>query len=300
MKAVRRQRIKRVLWYFLGMVLLYAPFALFQRGFLWLSGYSDRLDYHGVCLRMDIGFLFFGGFLSGISMSLVFLLLVTIVSVFFGPLFCGRLCPAGALPEYLSYLVPERYKFDLFRMVSPTPLRYGFFAAYFLTPILVGSSICCAYCNFSSLEMLLTGGFWGSFGVLSSTAILTYLFWIFFLGIFIKGGRGYCNLACPVGAYQNLIYSFAVRFSFSYKLKHHEERCNRCGLCAHACPMRSITIQEQNLHHTVHSCILCFDCTGICPEQAITYEQGNAGSLLPGQEKHFIWGRKGRKNDQTT
>lgn len=48
--------------------------------------------------------------------------------------------------------------------------------------------------------------------------ILTLFLWAGLFGIFTKGGRGFCNFLCPVGAVQNLLYSFSSRLPFVYRL----------------------------------------------------------------------------------
>ena len=67
--------------------------------------------------------------------SLIALALLAVVSLVFGPLYCGKLCPAGALPEFLSRLVPEKLQIDWSHHVRITPIRYGFLAGFFLAPL---------------------------------------------------------------------------------------------------------------------------------------------------------------------
>lgn len=51
--------------------------------------------------------------------------------------------------------------------------------------------------------------------------ILTLFLWAGLFGIFTKGNGGFCNFLCPVGAVQNLLYSFqqqaAIRLSVDYR-----------------------------------------------------------------------------------
>ena len=92
--------LKRLTGYVLGFVLFYAPVALFQRClFYLLYGSWQPQSIHGLCFRIPIEHILDGIIwrLTPISMLSTLLLLAT--AFFLGPVFCGRLCPAGAFTE---------------------------------------------------------------------------------------------------------------------------------------------------------------------------------------------------------
>jgi polyferredoxin len=90
-------KYQRLLGYFLGFILFYAPFALFQKIiFFAFTGKWQQLTIHSLCFRIQTEHLLDGKLLL---MSLPFIaciVILLIVTLFFGPVFCGRLCPAGA------------------------------------------------------------------------------------------------------------------------------------------------------------------------------------------------------------
>lgn len=147
--------LKRLLGYCLGFVLFYEPFMLFGKlmaSFFVETGFTS---IHIPCARIPLANIFTGEWLASGPTSLFFCLLLVVTSLWFGPLFCGRLCPAGGFGEFLSRLLPDKYKIDWSRLVPIVPLRYGFFAGFLHTGqllywcwraalLLLNGCVCCA------------------------------------------------------------------------------------------------------------------------------------------------------------
>lgn len=268
--------VKRAVGYLIGIVLFYAPFAVYTRVLGKLTNENPSIIIHSGCLRVPLQNLLTGKGLALISIASISVFLLFIITLFFGAFYCGRLCPAGAFPEYLSRLVPERFKINWHRFVNPVPIRYGFLAGFLITPFL-GGSIVCAFCNLSFLQRLISGGFWGDFGFLSSTAIITGFIWLIVFGIFTKGGRGYCNFMCPVGAVQNIIHGVGSRFGFTFKMRFAKEKCVSCATCVKTCPMGSLQKQDEGISYQILNCITCRQCEATCPRAAISFGLGKSG-----------------------
>lgn len=282
----KKNKQKRHFWlrlstYILGVFLFYAPFALFVRTIKFFTNNPTMSDFHNLCLRMPIDWLFDSSQWYRFVADPLYLSFLAIVGIafLFGPLFCGWLCSAGAITEYLCKLVPDRFKIDFSGKVNPTPIRYGFLAGFILTPFF-GGSVCCAFCNFSIFQKFvskLTGdlqilAYW------SSTMIITTVLWFFLFGLFMKGGRGWCNFGCPIGAVQSLFYAIGAKFGFTYKLKYNSSKCSGCGSCIKACSMWSITKVDQGKGISVspYTCNVCLDCTVVCDRGALSYGTGAA------------------------
>ena len=264
-------QLRRLAGYLLGFVLFYAPFALFQKtlGFL-LKGKWQEQTIHSLCLRIPTEHLLDGRIFQYASISVVSLGILLIAAFFFGPVFCGRLCPAGAFTEYLSKLLPERLQIDWIKYTEIAPIRYGMLAGFCLVPFF-GGILACAYCNFFLFDLLANYYSRGYFISLSSSLLLTSILWLVVFGIFTKGGRGYCNFLCPVGALQNLMHYFGSRLGFAQEMQVDEQQCIGCKQCATTCPMRAITVQDKRAKISLHNCIICGQCAHICPVQAIHY-----------------------------
>lgn len=272
----RKYLFRRGLWYIVGFLLFYAPFAYFNKALMWMLHGDKGGDIHATCFRIPIANLFGGKGIDLLSVQGISLLLLMGSAFFVGAFFCARLCTAGAISEYVSRLVPDQFKIDWTKYVNPAPIRYGFLAGFILAPLTTGS-LNCSYCTYGFLEKMMNGGLWRDIGVLSSTIILTAFLWLIIFGALTKGGRGYCNFMCPVGALQSLIHSVGARLPFTYKLKYAKEKCVSCQSCVKACPMKALKMGEEKITYSIHHCITCRQCTAVCPTNAITYGAGNRG-----------------------
>jgi ferredoxin-type protein NapH len=273
----------RILALLLGIVLFYAPFALFikatahlleSQGLIYVVG-----DVHRACLRMPINWAFLdpAKLISRVLINPLYLtvFLLVVVSFFLAPLFCGWMCPAGNIPEHLNRFVPKKLKLNLRGKLDPAPIRYGFLVGFILSPKL-GGSIACSFCNYSQLQRVLSAIF-GDFHALaywSSTAIITFALWFLILGLFIDGGRGWCNFACPAGALQNLSHWIGSKLPFTFKVRFFRQRCTDCGKCVEACPTWAIREAPNSVKINRLICNACKDCVEVCPTEALVYSKG--------------------------
>lgn len=272
MKNSKKYLLIRAVWYLAGFALFFAPLALFQKALITVLKITGREDIHGACFRMAVQGLFTGKGINLLTTSGVITLLILVSAVLIGPVFCGRFCTAGAASEYLSRIVPDRFKINWQKYINPTPVKYGALAGFLLTPFL-SLSVVCSYCNYSFFQKLTTG----QLGVLGSTAILTAFVWLIVLGAFAKGGRGYCSYLCPIGATQSLFHSIGAKFGFTLKLKYSGEKCVSCNLCVKDCPMGALHNENKEISYNIHNCITCHQCEAVCPKKAITYGFGKSG-----------------------
>lgn len=275
MNKSKKYLIRRLLGYLFGFVLFYAPISLAQKIIVNVFNIPGSEDIHGACFRMGIGTLFKGPGLNLVTTTGIIVSVVLIAALLIGPVFCGRLCAAGAVSEYLSRIIPKKIQINWQKNIDPMPIRYGVLTGFLILPFW-GGSIYCAYCNYSILSKITT---W-QLGALGSTTILTGFIWLIVLGAFAKGGRGYCSYLCPVGAFQSLIHSFGAKLPFTYKIKFSKEKCVSCNLCVKECPMGALQRVGDNLNYNIHGCITCNQCVHTCPKGAITFGQDESGWIL--------------------
>ncbi|MEJ2109757.1 MAG: 4Fe-4S binding protein [Acidobacteriota bacterium] len=295
-KQQKKHFRKRVFFFVAGMLLFVAPFAFLLTATGYLSGaydadigaaaaQSEPTVHRAMCLRMPLSWIVWqpDTLLSRLEENPLYALVFALIllAIFIGPLFCGWLCP-GIMTEHLSRLVPDRWKIDLKGIVDPAPVRYGFMVGFFLMAApFINKSICCSYCNWTWVEdtwLVLFGDMdgvtGGSLFQFSSSSIITFLLAFGFLGVFMKGGRGWCNFLCPAGALQNLAHWLGARFRFTYKLLLESDRCNDCMNCVDACPTRAILPARKNVSINRHICNGCKECVAACPREALAYCKG--------------------------
>lgn len=274
-RTLRRHWFHRFLVFLLGIVLLYAPFALLTRLILWLSGSPLVPDAHRICLRMPVQWLaqpWMYGTMIQQPAYLVVILVLPGVALFVGPLFCGWMCPAGGLTEYLSRLVPTRFQMDLGGKVNPVPIRYGFTVGMMVASF-IGGNVCCSFCNFAHTQNIISAVFGDFTGITywASFLIVSFVLWFVVLGLFTRGGRGWCNLLCPAGAVQGLAHSLGrwLRLGRSVQIQH--SQCQACKTCLSTCPTWAISTQEDTMNINPHACNVCLDCAKVCSRNAIAY-----------------------------
>ena len=280
---MKREKLKsnliRVAGYLLGFALFYEPFLFFEKivgVFIAEPGFTS---IHVPCARIPLAKLMTGEILHSGPISLIFLALLIISSLILGPVFCGRLCPTGALPEYLSRLLPDTLKIDWAKFLPVVPIRYGFGLGFLFSGFL-GFAMPCTYCNYFTFDIFIT--FLRTGRILTSTTslIITFLLWFIIFGLFTKGGRGYCNFLCPVGTLNGFMHFLGNFLPGTFGMRLRKAECIGCGQCAKACPMRAISLQDKKPQISLHHCIVCGQCSNVCPKNAIYYGQkagdGNA------------------------
>jgi len=276
-----RYSFRRLVTCAIGVLIFYAPFALLVR--IWRVIFNTPAlvnavpDFHRVCFLMPLNWFLQPRSWSRFLENPLYLTvaLLPLIAFLIGPLFCGWVCPAGGITEFLSRLVPSRWKIDYYRYLEPGAVRYGFLAGFLAVPFL-GLSVCCPYCHYSSTQDLLSAVF-GDFSGLAywgSTGLITIGLWFIVLGLFAKGGRGWCSYICPVGAVQNLAHAVGTLFGFTFRLKLAADRCSGCGTCITACPAGAVTVPNRQAVINHHLCNGCLECLDACPTASLRYGRG--------------------------
>ena len=166
--------------------------------------------------------------------------------------------------------MPSKFQISWHHYTEIAPIRYGMLAGFCLVPFF-GGILACSYCNFFLFDLLANYYTRGYFISLTSSLLLTAIMWVLVFGIFTKGGRGFCNFLCPVGAAQGLMHAIGCRLPFVLRMRIDKNQCIGCGLCAKKCPMESAELVNGKAQINQHNCICCGVCQHACPVQAISY-----------------------------
>jgi ferredoxin len=218
----------------------------------------------------------------------IIVLLLTLIS---GRIYCSFLCPLGILQDAFSRFGGRlKRRFRRFGYKKPhTILRYSLliitlivtliWGIYFLT-LLDPYSIFGRFmtCFVKPLVLILNNflaGILGKFDIYTLVntpatrfPLLVYAIPSFFLllvGIMsLAKGRLYCNTVCPVGSFLGLISKISI-----FRIKFNEVKCTRCGRCSLAC--KSSCIDFLNRDIDISRCVDCFNCLKTCPDKALSY-----------------------------
>ena len=202
-------------------------------------------------------FLTTGTFIQKIhESSLILMSAVLFLSLLFGPVFCGWVCPFGSFQEAIGKLgkrlLKKRYNHVIPEKVD-TVLRY---ARYLLMGLVIVNTAISGKLMFQNIDPYYAlFNFWtnevaiGAYLVLGATLLLSLVV-----------ERPWCKYACPYGAFlglTNLIRLLPIRRNTS--------TCISCGACDKACPMNIRVSTTKAVRN--HQCIGCLKCTSeaACP-----------------------------------
>ena len=182
---------------------------------------------------------------------LLLFLTVFISALIAGRIFCGYICPFGALQELLhlkkiSLTIPSAWNRYL------NKVKYVLLGYLLIRIIITGEVSLLGYTPFKVL--FAWGGTPLSIGLSIALAILSLIIY-----------RPFCRYLCPLGAFLALISRlslFKTRFN---------SNCVNCLLCQKVCKSGAITGRPPRIDSS--ECILCGECLEECPKKAIITER---------------------------
>ncbi len=223
-------------------------------------------------------------------------LVVLLVTVLFGRVFCGFICPMGttidcgdkllgaggkkrgdvAAPRSIKYIVlffllgASLAGASFVFLAAPLPLVTRFYGLFVYPALaLVGNE---------TLNLIQPVAEWFEIDAVALFRITvprfaTQLFiLIFFSTLFAlarAAPRFWCRFLCPSGA----LMALASRKPLVRRRV--SEDCTNCGKCARTCPMGAISVEEPRA--TLHEeCIVCLTCRGVCPADAVSFSASKA------------------------
>ena len=199
-------------------------------------------------LRMN-QFVFPAAF-AGVLSFIVFL------SIIGNKLFCGWVCPIGALQEFFHLLPFNQKKFKpRFSIINSirAVLLIGF------VPLLLAFGFV-VYSYFNPFE-LLHWPFGTDFSIIYvwAVAAVTVL-----LSLFIF--RPFCQIACPIGIITWILEKVSLT-----KIRLNKEKCNSCMACVKKSPCLAIdaVIEEKPIRPDCYACGKCID---ECPTNALSFK----------------------------
>lgn len=200
-------------------------------------------------------------------------------TLFAGRWFCSHLCPVGGLTEFGSKLLPRKAKIDYSKHVDTPLFRYGFLGAFIALPILGVGSICCSYCNLSTIPETFGAIFNPGLRPMLTTGyrLLSAGIFVGALGVLARDGRGHCHMLCPIGALDSIMSVAGSKLPFGVRERIHSDKCVGCGLCVQECPTWAISMSDTLKTEkgrplaqiSYHRCNQCRKCEAECPKDAI-------------------------------
>ena len=274
-------------------------FALFLR--LLLGAHYTGEDYIGSTVQRFFHFDPLLALVTIVSARLVyayfvFALVTVVATVLFGRVFCGWICPLGAVHQFSSFalkrtklLKPPREdkaslapKYDILVVILVAAVL-GLDLAGYLDPLsfLTRSLSVAVLPALAQALASLTGALHGIGAVglarsvsqalqnwtINTTFIQGFSVGLLFLGAIALNARKerfWCRYLCPTGALLGLLSRWNL-----LKLGIDAEKCIKCGLCTQHCETQAHPYPNEGWKSG--ECIYCMNCASICPTAAIGF-----------------------------
>ena len=180
-----------------------------------------------------------GVYLGDLAM-LVMIIFTVVTTVLWGRVFCGFLCPFGALQDFIEKVVPKRFQRKVPTQVHDRAIyiKYGILALILVT----------AFIN-SDLSIY---GYFEPFGTvffMSSNVLM----WTIAGSVLLASAvipRFYCRYACPLGA------ALGVASFVSFFRIPRVKQCDVCKVCEQSCPTGAISGPDVDFKECVR-CNIC-------------------------------------------
>jgi polyferredoxin len=229
-------------------------------------------------------------FINIVAIAVAGFIIVMILTVLFGRVYCSYLCPLGTLQDLIRVVSNRFKKRKRFRYRPPKNLlRYGFLGLTLLFLFfgsLIFINLLDPYSLFGKIisnlarplyytinntgvwileqfevytlfKVELKAYSWVSFGY--STAMLGLISWLVY-----KYGRLYCNTICPVGTFLGIVSRISV-----FKIRLDESMCDSCGICGSNCKAQCIDTQNKSVDFS--RCVGCMNCLTACPSSGVKF-----------------------------
>lgn len=244
--------------------------------------------------------------------------LVVVLTILLGRIYCSVICPLGIFQDGLSWLVgkfmnkPKQKKARFF-FVDNKGLHYLRYAILFVTVIfcLLGMGVAvrmlAPYSIYGRMVVTLLKPLYVDVNNLladHAAATDSYAFWhvapfqpstlmiviaLLYLaivgGMAMAWGRMYCNQLCPVGTLLGLLGRRAI-----FRVRIDSDKCRHCGLCEMACKGHAIDAKRGVVDTT--KCIDCFNCLDQCHSDALHFgrakSQNDASTPTDGSRRTFL------------
>lgn len=225
--------------------------------------------------------------------------------------FCGWLCPVGFFQELMGMVGQKLGVRRLESVPEGTvkrvrPVKWLLLAGLvFIIPLLAGMGLFshdfgspyCSICPSRILTTVANGDLGQVFvdtssgGALLLSVIGTFLFGLM-AALAMRLRQPFCRI-CPMLA----MHAAVRKLGFARLVKEAKPRCEKCGLCAKACPMdiREVATEMKKKDVTFADCTLCGRCVEFCPDKDVLAIKYLGFRLFRADPNYF----KRRKQAQT-
>jgi polyferredoxin len=252
-----------------------------------------------------------GNLMMGVMPTLITLGTFLVLFVILNKAFCGWICPLGTFQELLHIVgqklgLKRRESLDQGVVQRMRPVKWLILVLLvFGFPLMTGigwvnhdlGDPFCKICPSRILTSLATGDTTQlHLDTASNTTLVLSLIADFMFGLMIALAltirQPFCRI-CPMLA----LHAVFRKLGLLRLVKNARPRCEKCGLCAKACPMdiTEIHTEMQKRDVTFEDCTLCGRCVEFCPDKDVLQLKYAGFTVMSADPAYF----KARKKAQT-
>lgn len=226
---------------------------------------------------------------AGGVFAIATLVVLLVVTLLFGRVYCSVVCPLGILQDVSARLAPRR-RAPLRFTAENRPLRYGILAALVLAiaggATGVAFTLLDPYSHFGRIVATLgrplivaaNNAVVPAAQALGSQALyrvslplpaagviaLAFVVAIALVVFVVLRGRLYCNTVCPVGTVLGLLSRVSA-----FRIAIDRSACTKCADCLRTCKAQCIDLRTGAVDAS--RCVACANCLGACTHGGIGY-----------------------------
>ena len=225
---------------------------------------------------------------STLYKGLIWSLLIIVLTVVLGRVFCNWICPFGVIHHFVGWLFNRRTTKERMRSNGyhkAQSVKYyvliGMLVAALFGTLQIGllDPIVFVYraftiavlpsANMPVEGLTLPGGVQIEDPHVHGYAWIIGSLFLLFVGMNLVWPRFFCRVLCPLGALLGTFSRFAL-----WRIERNDHECTHCNLCAEVCEGAS----DPHLDLRMSECFVCMNCIEACPHGALKF------SMLPSRE----------------
>ncbi len=227
-------------------------------------------------------------FITVLSISASGFLIILLLTLLFGRIYCSTICPLGIMQDVVNYFSRKFRKKNHYGLLNEQKILRLSLLLLNVAVFITGGSLVINLLDPYSLYGRITGNFFkpvlvGVNNLVSKALevfkvysvyyydikafnvvpfIITATFFVLVVVMAWMKARLYCNTVCPVGTLLGYLSKISV-----FKIVIKDDDCISCGLCTQEC--KSSCIDSYSKTVDMSRCVMCFDCLTSCPTDGI-------------------------------